>query len=996
MKKAIKITLVSVLSLIGLVLIIVSIAIWLVFTPERLTPIVNKQADKLLTCQSELGEIELTFFSTFPDFGIKIKNFRLINPTTGAQSDTLVSMNEFTGIVDIKTWWKTSDIVLVGMEMNGGTINLWADSLGNSNYNIVAPDTAPEADDAEEESVTPRIDIKNISLKDIDISYNDLSLKMSTGIKKLNAVISGILLPDSLSGRITMETPSISFDYDGEKYLQNAAVKLDLPLDFSISKELAKLKDAEATVNEMKLVINGTVENDTLNGNIVTDLAYSFEAWPVKRITALVPPSYTSYLEGIDIDGELSSNGTIKGIMNDSLMPLMDIKLLLKNGNLKYSDFPLPLHDIAGSVDIYTDLSDDKISFLKINEFTAKTPRSSFSVEGIVKQLFSDIYCDLTTTAGITVDEFESMIPDSLDMEVKGRVSGKVKSAFTLSQLEKMQLERMRFSGSLRLTDFYADYDSMVVRTRRSDVDFSVPALKPSSKAARFAKAKINMGDLTAEVPGSYKAILKNATLALETSDARDTSRIPDLVCSFSMDSLSASMDTISISLSDPSGKLDVSPGSFGPDQPHIVLSYTSRNLEAAAGKNSVATGRIRLETDIINDNSQKDIFLQWMARGSFEMDEGNIKVEGLEYPVEIPAVNMNFDPQNFRIQESRFKIDKSDFQLRGNLSNILSYYRGDSVLRGDFSFLSDITDVGQLMALTSGIGQTDSTASENAASSESDTTYTGPYMVPKGIDLFLTTNIGKAIMGIDTATNIIGNVQVHDGTLVLDGLQLKTPAAKIQLTAMYQTPRRNHLYLGLDYHMLDIEIDRLLAMIPDIDTIMPMLRSFKGKAEFHIAIETYLDSLYNLKKSTIRGASSIKGNNLVLMDGETFGEIAKTLKFSKHAENKVDSLSAEFTIFRNEIDIYPFLIVMDRYKAVISGRHNLDMSFDYHISVVDCPVPIKLGVDVKGTEEAMKYNLAKCRYAEFYRPSSRKAVENKQIELRKLIRDALTRKVSG
>jgi len=991
MKKAIKITLVSVLSLIGLVLIIVSIAIWLVFTPERLTPIVNKQADKLLACQSELGEIELTFFSTFPDFGIKIKNLMLINPVTGAQSDTLVSLNEFTGIIDVKAWWKNNDIVLVGMELNGGALNLWADSLGNTNYDIVPADTVAEPEVPEEVSATPVIDVKNISLKDIDISYTDLSLKMTAGIKKLDATISGILLPDSLSGRITMETPSISFDYDGEKYLQNAAVKLDLPLDFSISKELAKLKDAEATVNEMKLVINGTVENDTLNGDIVTDLVYSFEAWPVKGITALVPPSYTSYLEGIDIDGELSSNGTIKGIMNDSLMPLLDIKLLLKNGNLKYSDFPLPLHDIAGSVDIYTDLSDDKISFLKINEFTAKTPRSSFSVEGVVKQLFSDIYCDLTTTAGITVDEFESMIPDSLDIEVKGRVSGKVKSVFTLSQLEKMRL-----SGSLRLTDFFADYDSMIVRTARSDVDFSVPALKPSSKAVRFAKAKINMSDLTAEVPGSYKAFLKNAALALETSDARDTSRIPDLLCAFSMDSLSASMDTISISLSDPSGKLEVSPGSFGPDQPHVVLSYTSKNLEATAGKNSVATGRIRLETDILNDNGQKDIFLQWMAKGSFEMDEGNIKVDGLEYPVEIPAVNMNFDPQNFRIQESRFKIDKSDFQLRGNLSNILSYYRGDSILRGDFSFLSNITDVGQLMALTSGIGQTDSTASENAASSESDTTYTGPYMVPKGIDLFLTTNIGKAIMGIDTATNIIGNVQVHDGTLVLDGLQLKTPAAKIQLTAMYQTPRRNHLYLGLDYHMLDIEIDRLLAMIPDIDTIMPMLRSFKGKAEFHIAVETYLDSLYNLKKSTIRGASSIKGNNLVLMDGETFSEIAKTLKFSKHAENRVDSLSAEFTIFRNEIDIYPFLIVMDRYKAVISGRHNLDMSFDYHISVVDCPVPIKLGVDVKGTEEAMKYNLAKCRYAEFYRPSSRRSVENKQIELRKLIRDALTRKVSG
>ena len=45
--------------------------------------------------------------------------------------------------------------------------------------------------------------------------------------------------------------------------------------------------------------------------------------------------------------------------------------------------------------------------------------------------------------------------------------------------------------------------------------------------------------------------------------------------------------------------------------------------------------------------------------------------------------------------------------------------------------------------------------------------------------------------MGIDTATNITGNVQVHDGILVLDGLTFKTPAARMQLTAMYRTPTK-------------------------------------------------------------------------------------------------------------------------------------------------------------------------------------------------------------
>jgi len=257
-----------------------------------------------------------------------------------------------------------------------------------------------------------------------------------------------------------------------------------------------------------------------------------------------------------------------------------------------------------------------------------------------------------------------------------------------------------------------------------------------------------------------------------------------------------------------------------------------------------------------------------------------------------------------------------------------------------------------------------------------------------------LNANIKLATIGVDTATNIKGAVQVHDGILLLDGLTFDTPAARMQLTAMYRTPRKNHLYLGIDYHMMDVEISELLTMIPDIDSLMPMLKSFGGRGEFHIAAETYLDSLYNIKKSTLRGAASIQGNNLVLMDGQTFSEIAKTLRFNKKTQNKVDSLSAEFTIFRNEIDVYPFLIVMDKYKAVIAGRHNFDMTFDYHVSVIDCPLPIKLGVDIKGNVDNLSYKLVKCRYAEYFRPTSRHEVESKQLELRQMIRQTLAEKM--
>ena len=79
--------------------------------------------------------------------------------------------------------------------------------------------------------------------------------------------------------------------------------------------------------------------------------------------------------------------------------------------------------------------------------------------------------------------------------------------------------------------------------------------------------------------------------------------------------------------------------------------------------------------------------------------------------------------------------------------------------------------------------------------------------------------------------------------------------------------------------------------MIPDIDTLVPMLKSFAGKAEFHIAAETYMKSNYDLKLSTLRGAAALNGQNLVLIDNETFTQIAKYLMFNKKTKNIVDSI---------------------------------------------------------------------------------------------------------
>ena len=65
MKKFLKIFLLSLLSLCVLLIITAGIVWWIVFTPERITPIVRKQADKLIVLadSSKLGKRSNFIFS---------------------------------------------------------------------------------------------------------------------------------------------------------------------------------------------------------------------------------------------------------------------------------------------------------------------------------------------------------------------------------------------------------------------------------------------------------------------------------------------------------------------------------------------------------------------------------------------------------------------------------------------------------------------------------------------------------------------------------------------------------------------------------------------------------------------------------------------------------------------------------------------------------------------------------------------------------------------
>ena len=132
----------------------------------------------------------------------------------------------------------------------------------------------------------------------------------------------------------------------------------------------------------------------------------------------------------------------------------------------------------------------------------------------------------------------------------------------------------------------------------------------------------------------------------------------------------------------------------------------------------------------------------------------------------------------------------------------------------------------------------------------------------------------------------------------------------------------------------------------------------------------------------------------MVLLDGETFAEISKTLMFKNKKRNMIDSIAVDLAIRDNKMEVFPFLVEMDRYKVAVGGTQNLDMSFDYHISVLKSPVPFKLGIDIKGTMDDYKFKIVKCRYKDFLKPAKQAELDSTRRNVREEIRNEIRRQI--
>lgn len=996
MKKALKIFGITLGCIIGVVVMAIGIAVWVVFTPERLTPIVRNVAREYVACEHTIGEVDLTFFSTFPRFGLSIDSVVVVNPIEGAPSDTVVSIPHMVVSVDVMALLNKQTLSIPTLTIADIEANIFVDADGQANYDVLLSGEA-KGEEVEDTTTTAlpfeQIQVDGLHLSARSLCYVSLADSMNIALQGARVDAQVAEWNDML---LALELKSLDAVIGGETLAQGLRLSAHMPAAVDMQKMRITLRQAQLAVNNLAVALDGWAE---MGDDIQTDIRMTLEDWQVDSVMPLLP---------ISLD--------------------KDITELVRGGSATL--------DATAKIN----MADSAVSEVLVHQLAAHVKHTDLKAQGVVKDPLGKLWADVTADVNVLMADVKAFLPK--DMQVAGRVKGTASVQMYLDDLMAMQLDKGQITGDMQLLGVRYRADGMAATLPNNRLQLKIPNSHPSRQEVGWLAAILHTdgGEVSMDMP--LAAEFGQTSLAIEANNILGNDPwLHATVALASKEPLHAQMDSMDMTIAQPNVKayvayhmqdtsvmpvldaeiafdraqgyytdiqVDIQPSQLSAklQAPRLQASLQTQALVAQIGEEmQVKTGRVAMSAAArYNKRGGDNLLLKWNPQLSVDMHEAVVALSDWEKKISIPTIDFTYTNRDCKIEQSKIVIGNSDFALTGELKNIGRWMRNKAVLEGELTFESEKTDVDELLALLSADEGSEEEASlENAAEplqdgasanledEEAKSEATEPFLVPTNVDLTLNTRIKEAHVMNQVARNLGGKVYVKDGILVIEEMGFICNAAKLQLTAMYRTPRRNHIYVGLDYHMIDINIQELISMIPQLDTMMPMLSAFRGEAEFHLAAETYTNAQYELKPSTLRGAASIYGKDLVVLDNETFSKISKLLLFSKKTENKVDSISAEMTVYKKEIDVYPFCVSMDNYMVALGGRHNLDMSFNYDVNVLS---PIYLGVNVSGNLDDLDIKLAPCKFAKDFKPRFNRKVDTHSAELRSMIRESMRKNV--
>jgi hypothetical protein len=979
-KKTLKISGITLGTVLLVLLVAIAFVINFIVTPKKLTPVVLDAANQTLNAHLDMESVELTFFSTFPQFGLKVKNGSLVskalNDSSWCKTDSLLSFKECVLTVNPIAYLTENRIVVHNLSLEEVAVYAYRNKTGKANWEVTraSADTIPA--DTASTDFNSEIDIRNIELKHANLVFDDRNTDIYSRIDDANLKLRLSLTKGISTLGLKFDNKNILFWQQGELLVNKIAISLRTDIMVDRQTAVWKLKDTELDVNGIRLDVNGAFRRDTVAKTIGMDLEYGLHAPSMETVLRMIPKSYVKDSK-VSAKGEVTVSGRVRGVYGDKKLPAVSLKIGIKEASAQYKDLPYGIDEVTADFDAYVDLMRHQPSYLNLKIFHFKGAHTEVLADAKVDDLLDDPLITFHTKSTVDLDALAKTFPLQESVTITGKLDADMGMKCRLSALKKQDIGRMKLGGKLELKDFELkdtakDFDFLGNATFRFRDNETLQAQMDVRKLvlrSRFLSSDIER--LVANV---------------SSTNPQDTNRIVSLQCDMEVSKLRASMgDSIKLYSARAKAQAALGPQEVDVTKPAIDFSLRADSLffSAAGTRMAMNVAGIKMKADKLNDSL-------WMPKGIVGFNRLRFRTPEFGLPIRMSKTAVTVDGPKITLKNASVRIGRSNMTATGDMMGVYRAMTKGEKLTAHLSLTSDLIDCNQLINSLSFPEDTTEVLTDSVPSEMK------LFVIPRNIDFELQTDLKKVIFEKMLFENVHGAVDIKNQAIHLEDLSMRALDADMKAVMVYKAGSPRGGYAGFDFKIRNINIAKLVDFVPALDTIVPMLRSFKGRVMFDVAADARLDSAMNIRIPTLRSAIHIKGDSLVLMDGETFAEISKMLMFKNKKENVFDSISVNVTVHDGNVTVYPFLVEIDRYKAAVGGEQGLDMNFNYHISILKSPLPFKAGVNISGNLDKMKFRIGKAKYKDAVTPAAVHRVDSTRMNMGNEIVNRFRRVVLG
>ncbi|MGL5317188.1 MAG: AsmA-like C-terminal region-containing protein [Bacteroidales bacterium] len=1004
--KPAKYILISLGGILGFIIVAAAIVVNFVLTPARLTPVVLEQANNFLKADVSCDAVDITVFSTFPQVGLRLKEGSVISKAshdtiTASAQDSLLRFKTCLVKVNPFAFLNSSQVKINKILIDEATIYAYKSKEGAANWDIVAmTDTsAVSVDSVSTDSATFKgaIDIGSIEIRKANMTFDDRSTRLFADLRDFNLRMSGSLTDVQNQINLHLDTRNILLWQQGKLLVNKLGFGLDTRLFVDAKERLYRLEDTHLDVNGMRLLANGSVKKDTVTNNMDVDLSFGLEVPTLKTVLDLIPKSLVNEAVDVTAKGAVMVNGTLKGVYGENRLPVFDAKFLIEKASAQYKGMPYGIDQLDLNMETHLDFDNKAESFVKLNNFRFVGASSTIDCNALVVNPLVDPQVASEIVANVDFTQLAKTFPLKEGVEIKGQIESKLKGKVLLSDVKHENWGRIGLSGSLKLTDVVLSSPVDTFDLKVKTAGFAFGANNADATVAQgktLLNAIVGFDGLELKMPSGLEAKMNQASVQVKTSPLKDTTSVASMQATVGFSSLNVKMgDSLQLRTGAAQTTVGVEPSKRDKKLAMLQSSLKFDSIYVAFHENVMGLQVVGMDL-----KSEKESFdsKHWITRGGVGFK--NLKMFTPEFPllITMPASKVTIGDDAITLNGAKVHVGSSDLTVTGQISNLKKVVTEKGTLFGKMAISSDYINCNELtkaleMAPSAEADKKQASAKKASAPVQPETEEPMKlFVVPDGIDFTLDVNVRKVLFGKMEIEDIKGGMVIRNRSIEMNDLNLHTLGANMSTTMVYSTKDTTKAYTGFDLKVKDIIVGKLVEFIPALDTLVPMLRSVDGRVNFQIAAEASLDSTMSINIPSIQSAVRLKGDSLVLMDGETFSQISKMLRFKNAERNVIDSISVDLIVRNGQIEIYPFVITMDRYQAAVGGKHNIDMTFNYHVSLLKSPIPFNVGVDITGSMDDFKFRIVKAKYKNLQNSVRKSPVDSAGVSVRKRIKEVL------